>query len=305
MVLREAIERFDLRVKVESVEGTRKLYEYSLKKLSEFLGPERALEDISIDDLRRWLDKISTAPKKSRRKVSDLKPKKLSVRTIHRDVRQIKTFFKWCVEEGHLDVSPALRLKPPKLPRGEPPKAVSDVDRDRMIDLAREESIRDLAIVLFLAETGCRVGGLVDLRFGDLDLDELEAIVREKGKKARKVHFGEATAQALRAWLVTRPREKWEDFVFVGRRGPLTTSGVYRVLERLAKASGVEGRYNPHSFRHALARRLLKNRADLGTVAEILGHYDPTVTHEFYARWEPDELAERHRQFGGVIELRR
>ena len=126
--------------------------------------------------------------------------------------------------------------------------------------------------------------------------------VREKGDKTRKVCFGEVTKIALQAWLVVRPRDKWGDVVFVGKRGPLTPSGVYRVLERLASTGGVEGRFNPHSFRHALARRLLRHGADMGIVSQILGHSDMETTHRFYARWTEDELSERHRQYGGVLE---
>ncbi len=74
------------------------------------------------------------------------------------------------------------------------------------------------------------------------------------------------------------------------------------MLERLAKQGGVEGRFNPHSFHHALARRLLRNGADMGTVSQILGHSDIETTHRFYAYWTEDELAQRHRQYGGVLE---
>ena len=81
----------------------------------------------------------------------------------------------------------------------------------------------------------------------------------------------------------------------------MTPSGIYRILEKLARQGGVKGRFNPHSFRHALARCLLRNGADMGTVSQILGHTDVETTHRFYARWTEDELVERHRVFGGVL----
>jgi integrase/recombinase XerD len=70
----------------------------------------------------------------------------------------------------------------------------------------------------------------------------------------------------------------------------------------LAVRAGVGGRHNPHSFRHALARRLLKHHADMGTVSELLGHRDIETTHKFYARWSKTELNNRHRQYGGILD---
>ncbi len=56
-----------------------------------------------------------------------------------------------------------------------------------------EVSPRDYALALFLADTGCRVAGVVGLKFGDLDLEHGTAEVFEKGrggnKKARLVFF--------------------------------------------------------------------------------------------------------------------
>jgi site-specific recombinase XerD len=72
-------------------------------------------------------------------------------------------------------------------------------------------------------------------------------------------------------------------------------------LNRLSEKAGVTGRHNAHSFRHALARRLLFNGADMGTVSRLLGHSNIETTHDFYAIWTERELWLRYRQFGGLI----
>lgn len=302
MKLKKAIEKYQRSILVES---TRTLYSYSLRSLLAYLG-NVAIDRISTDDLRGWrigLEKLKSASTRNR-------GKKLSVYTLHRHVRIIRRFFKWLADEGHLDHSPAARLEFPRLPKNEPPKAVSSLDFERMLETAGREAaesptvdtLRDYAIVRFLAETGCRVGGLVRLTFDDIDLDNQEATLREKGEKVRMASFGKQTAAALRAWYVVRQRQKHGTAVFVGKRGPLGASGIYQILKRLAERAGVEGRFNPHAFRHALARRLLTNKADLGTVAEILGHADVSTTHQFYARWSKEEVKERHKKFGGILD---
>lgn len=96
--------------------------------------------------------------------------------------------------------------------------------------------IRDNALVLFLADTGCRVDGLVGLRLADLDLDACQALVIEKGDKARRVFFSEATRAALLAWLAIRPA--LTDYVWVKLTHKkvglgMTTGTVKEVLRRL------------------------------------------------------------------------
>lgn len=287
MKLTEAITEFDLAMRGGSIaESTRTLYHYTLRELLAHCG-DIDITEITLSQLRHFRANLFERP--------------LSLYTKHRHIRQTRHFFRWLVDEGHLSISPAARLELPKLPKNKPPKDINPIDRERMIEAA--DDVRDLAIVLFLAETGCRRAGLTSLRFGDIDLENHRAIVTEKGSKTRKVRFGPATAAALRAWLVVRPRDKWGDFVFVGKRGPLTGSGVYRILERLAKKGGVEGRYNPHAFRHGLARRLLQHHLDLGTVSRILGHSDIETTHSFYAVWADNELDDRYDEFGGPLDL--
>ena len=191
----------------------------------------------------------------------------------------------------------------PALP-DEPPKALSHDEMRRILQAAQKHP-RDYALVLFLADTGCRVGGLCSLCLRDLDIERRRAVVREKGKggkrKARMVFFTGITAQALKEWLEVRCPEPGVEHVFVGLRGrssgkPLTRSGVYQILKRIARSTGVN-RFNPHAFRHAFARDLLQNGADLSTVSQLMGHRDVQVTARFYARWSDEELASSHERF--------
>jgi len=223
-------------------------------------------------------------------------PSGLSPHTIHGYVRVIRRFFRWLVEEGIIEENPAKRLRLPRLP-DEPPKAVTPGDLRRLLETARSDP-RDYAVLCFIADTGCRVGGLVGLTLNDLDLEGRRAVVREKGRKTRIVFFGDHTRDALRRWLEARPKVK-TNAVFVTKTGgqPLTTSGVAQILKRLAKRAGVTGRCNPHAFRHAFAREALKRGASLADVAQLLGHTDVTVTARFYARWADEELKERHDRF--------
>jgi integrase len=100
---------------------------------------------------------------------------------------------------------------------------------------------RDRALLLFLADTGCRVGGLVGLTLSDLKVRRRWALVTEKFDKSRLVFFPEVTAEALRDWL--RVRLEWDiggDWVFLSHHGggQLTVYGVNQLMGQL-KEGGV------------------------------------------------------------------
>jgi integrase/recombinase XerD len=219
----------------------------------------------------------------------------LSPYTLHGYARAWRTFFRWCVQHDYLRHNPATLLKQPPLPE-QPPKALLPDDLARLLTVARDAP-RDYAIVCFLADTGCRVGGLVGLRLGDLHFDTGRAVVWEKGcggeRKSRTVYMKACTVESLRAYLRARPVEA-EARVLQGQRGPLTTSGVYQLLKRLARKAKITSRHNPHAFRHGFARGALQNGADIGTVAQLLGHSDVSITVRFYARWADEELKAKH-----------
>ena len=59
------------------------------------------------------------------------------------------------------------------------PKEISFEDAQRLLKGTEGSSCpeRDRAMVLFLADTGCRVGGLVNLTWADLDLKRRQALL--------------------------------------------------------------------------------------------------------------------------------
>jgi len=120
----------------EVEESTLTLYTYTFNKLLAYLG-DVEIEEIRVDDLRKWRAKLTATPSRRQPRLEEgKKPVGLSVYTLHRDIRQTRVFFKWCVDEEILKKNPAARLGLPKLPQGEPPKAISDEDLERMIAAA-------------------------------------------------------------------------------------------------------------------------------------------------------------------------
>lgn len=309
MLLSEAIEALLIATKVEGRSPrTLEAYRQKLKPLVEFLGDVQ-VDAITTDDLRRCIAHLMDRPTvhvghPTRKERAGT----LSPFTIASHVRAIKRLFNWLASEGKIQTNPAQRIKTPHPKRQEPKGAewqdilalLSTTEGDALTD------VRDRALILFLADTGCRVGGLCGLRVQDINLEKRMARVMEKRGKARPVFFTKATAQALAAWLAVRPQDRGA-WVFVGlgnrSRGALTPSAVAKILKERGRLAGVKGPVNPHAFRHGFARYFILNGGDLGTLADILGHTSVQVTKDFYAVFTVGELQEKHQQYSPVAQL--
>lgn len=299
MKLSQAVELFLTGVRADGLsDQTRVWYQYCLCRLVRYLG-DPSLDAITADDLRRFVADL----REKNLRWSDHKFRKplsggFSPSTLQGYVRSIKRLFSWLEENEHIaiDQNPAVRLKKPKLPAPQP-KEISIENIRALLKIAQHSKPfpkRDYALILFLADTGCRAGGLVSLRLGDLDLKNNQAFVTEKGRKRRYLFLSDVTKAALKKWLVVRPDQT--DFVFVSARGQMTIWGVHQLLARLKKAAGIEGRVNPHAFRHSFAKRYLNNGGDLATLADMLGHTDVMVTKRFYSVFTSEELKRKHKQ---------
>lgn len=79
------------------------------------------------------------------------------------------------------------------------PRSLSEAEVSRLISAA--QTPRDLAIILLLYESGCRVGELTTMKVGDIDYEKRRILVMGKGLKERAVVFGRGAAEALKAYL--------------------------------------------------------------------------------------------------------
>ncbi len=285
--LREAVEGFLSAVAGDVSKSTRRWYADRLRDFAMYAGDEHCPDEIRAATIRAYR--------------AHLIERGLTEHSIHGYQRALRRFFGWLVDEGEICRNVARDVPFIKLPP-QPPKALTDDDLGRFLAQLPRESLRDKAIILFLADTGCRVGGLCSLRLDTLDLESRCALVIEKGRKGRRVYFTEETAAALSAYLDRRP-DSDSDAVFLSDKGrrPLGTDGVRRMLVRVAERAGVRGRHNAHSFRHAFARSFLKNGGNLATLGRLLGHSPGSpVTARYYAIFDDRELKEFHDRYSPI-----
>jgi len=227
----------------------------------------------------------------------------LSPWTVRSILVTVKHFCGWIHANGYVDCNPAHDFHIPQPPPPQP-KAVSEQTVNALIRAASLvgedwEQARNTALLYCLRDTGGRIGSLLNADVNGLDLCAGEIFTHSKSRPG-VLYINAPTIRVLRAWLEFRKRRNPATHrVFISRAGrPLTRSGIGWIMKRLAEKAGkIEGRFNPHAFRHAFARDALKShKADLSQVSRLMWHTSVRVTADYYARWDDAELKEVHRK---------
>lgn len=255
----------DLFLQVERRPKTNEYYRVVLGRMARFFDPARSVDSITVSDILAY--KATLTGRKA-----------VSISTY---LVVIKGLFTFCVEAGFITESPCNAVKLPKVTRPSvKDKAITPDDLAILIDRLKYEP-RNLAIVLFLADTACRVGGCASLTIERLDLPNRTAMLSEKGGKEQRVFFGERTAAALEDWLKYRRDPLNTGAVFVSESGqPMKTGGIADVIRRRSKQV-CSREYGPHSIRHAVAEAM-SHHYPVSTVQRKLGHSSPLVTLNSY-----------------------
>jgi integrase/recombinase XerD len=179
------------------------------------------------------------------------------------------------------------------------PKVLS---RDQVQALLRQPrgtspvALRDRALLETMYACGLRASEAIALELSQVDLEAGIVRTRGKGSKERIVPMGSFALRSLRQYLDKgRPRLvglRDERRVFVNVRGEgLSRQGLYKIIQRHARAAGLEGKMSPHTLRHTFATHLLAGGCDLRSLQEMLGHADIGTT-QVYTHLSPDRLRE-------------
>ncbi len=188
--------------------------------------------------------------------------------------RSLQQFFRWLTDEDEIRVNPMARMRPPAVPLQPPPVLTDDELRAllRVSEGTDLESRRDMALLRLLMDTGMRRGECAGLKLIDLDFEHEVAIVMGKGRRSRACPFGRKTAQALDRYLRVRRQHPLADSeaLWLGRKGPLTDSGILQVVRRRGRLAGVERIYT-HLLRHTFAHQMLADGMQEGDLMRIAG----------------------------------
>lgn len=162
-------------------------------------------------------------------------------------------------------------------------------------DISTVSGRRDLAIMCFLYDSGCRVQELIDLHTCDLIFEPVGiAVLHGKGGKTRRVPLEKNTVNLMKQYFADRKIDRMSNMsVFTGNRGnQLTREGVTYIISKYIEPARLEmpaipERITPHIFRHTRAMVLLQAGVSLIYIRDFLGHIDVKTT-EIYAKTDTE-----------------
>lgn len=230
---------------------TIKSYLYWNKKFLEFVGktPDQVLED----DVKKFVAA----------KLAD----GVDTKSIALIRASLKFFYDDVLGKG------IVKLKTPKIPK-KLPTVLTKGEVKKLIESA--ENIKHRLIIELLYSSGLRVSELINLRVGDLELDERIGWVRRgKGKKDRLFLLAEKLIKELREYI---DGKESEDYLFSGRNGKMTARNVQKIIKTVARKAKIEKDVHPHTLRHSLATHLLEDGVSIREIQELLGHSNLSTT---------------------------
>jgi integrase len=261
--------------------ATQKHYHYMLNVhlIPAFGG--RQLRDITREEMQCFLS----------RKLAE----GLSWETVHHFKCGLSKILGSAEEWGYINDNPARKTKLPRRQHGEP-RCVLAPEQVRKLVGELDEPARSVTLLLVL--TGLRVGELLALRWGNVDvkahvLRVCETVYeghfdRPKTKRSvRTIPIGAETAATFAALLAHEVNPN--ALVFATREGlPLDRRNLLRKhVKPAAKRMGLSVTW--HLLRHSYATMLDGVGTPVGTMQSLLGHSAPEITREIYLHAIPQE----------------
>lgn len=224
--------------------------------------------------------------------------------TVNRRLAAVRAWLAWAVGEGIIQSNPAdevqgVRETVPglrwldKRERYALQRAAERILQTARLRYPRRWVVyeRDALLVLFLLNTGLRVGEVVRLAQPDLTLSERkgQVVVRGKGNKQRLVPLNNAARKAIRRWLHIRKEAGLANGPLWGTGEALTERTVQRAVARVAREAHLED-VTPHVLRHTFAKSLVDAGVGLEKVAALLGHSSIETTRRYVLPGEQELL---------------
>ena len=221
-----------------------------------------------------------------------------SAATIHRKAACLRSFYKHLRRDELIAEDPTAVLTAPRRAK-KLPQVLNYAEVQRLLAAPRGDeptALRDRALLEVMYACGLRASETIGLDIADVDLRQGFLRARGKGSKERLVPLGRKAIAAINVYLRGgRPKlvgERHEAKLFVNfRGGPLSRQGLYKIVQRQARAAGLDGRLSPHTLRHSFATHLLAGGCDLRAVQEMLGHADISTT-QMYTHLSGEQLKE-------------
>jgi len=213
--------------------------------------------------------------------------------------KTLDAFFRFCVQDGFLSLSPVDGIPRPKPGKARRPPKYEPEDIEKLLAACNDRKsdgapnwigLRDQAIILTLGTTPARVAELCGLLVTDVDFESGDLRFRhgKGGIDYRAVLFPQA-ARALDRYLGHRPFDIAA--LWVTQDGiAMPIHAVQLMLRRLRNKTGMQKPLYAHAWRHNFGMRTVEWGLAVDETAKAMGQRS-TKAAEIYRQWAAEENA--------------
>lgn len=140
-------------------------------------------------------------------------------------------------------------------------------------------------VVILGTQTGARVGPSEMLKLKWEDVNFAQKYIRIHGAKKnlemqwREVPLSDDMVTLMRSWW-EKDMEKGVDYLI--HYGGQPVKSFKRAWSTTLEKAGITRRIRPYDLRHAFATEMIAGGADVGTVANLMGHSTPAMLLKHY-----------------------
>lgn len=261
-------------------------YQRDLEQFSQWLQAETKLREATHSDVRSWLLHL-------------LKEKK-SQATVHRKISSLKSYYRYQMQQGKIQINPVATLTLPKKEKRLPTFLREKETHALFKELKYTddfEGIRDEMILNLFYGTGMRVSELSTLTTSSIDYSRKVLKVVGKRSKERFIPLLPFLLDALQNYLLIRNREIGENaqlFVNIHNQ-PLNRNQLYYIVKKYLSQVSSALKRSPHVLRHTFATQMLNGGADINALKELLGHSSLAAT-QVYTHSTKEQLKKDYKQ---------
>lgn len=248
----------------------------------------------------KWLDTDAPSQEDLKAAVLRMRQKGLKATGCNSAIRAINSYVHWANAGSDVKCSPA--CKHPKIAELKEPQCVLPTFTDKQVRLLvgwkpKGQTQRRLhLIVLFLLDTGARIGEVLKLRVSDINLDDLLVTLDGKGRKQRVVPFSFELRKSVHRYISEFNRKPDSLLFATSAETELGRRNVLRDVKAVCLSLGFTApRRTLHATRHTFATAYLRHGGNVFALQRVMGHSDLETTKR-YAHMTTADLQAVHQR---------
>jgi len=243
--------------------------------------------------------------------------KGVSSKTIKAYFSAISTYYEYLVFIQAVEVSLIPTFTKRYLSRmkdqynGENSRQLISIEQMKQL-INQDMPIQDKAVLMVLAKTGIRRGELISIDIADINLKDLEIILKPKAKRTnRRVIFDEETAKLLQLFLAWRKSKAKCKSLFISPWGSrMNRDEPNKIIARQGVKIGLHDpkanlnkKLTPHAFRHWFTTHLRRAGMSREMIQELRGDRRKEAI-DIYDHIDLSELKDRYfKCMPGLIDI--